>query len=308
MENMTDLNLHVQSKKDNTIFKVHTFFFLMMAWSISMQFVPLPDWTYQPIAIFLPCVVYFIYDKQAFKRICTGYKPLKIRAILIIPLIWMCMLPLKITIISTYDFLFGNELSTIVSSHTVSNPWVLILLTAVTPAIFEELIMRGIILDGYRNKKIHIAAIMNGLIFGMMHLNTFQFVHTFISGIVMTYLVYITGSIFSSMLLHFINNSFPQWMNILSGPAVSETAESTSASSVTSISTLIIMAIFAVIGLFITTKLFKKLCEIYNVNIKENNKIKVFSDEKIINFPFIGVIILFIGFSLFIILRVKGLM
>ncbi|MCM1988952.1 CPBP family intramembrane glutamic endopeptidase [Oceanirhabdus seepicola] len=308
MENMTELNLDLQSEKEKPLLKVHTFFLFMLVWSIAMQFVPSPEGTYQPLALFLPCVLYFIFDRQAFRRIIVKFKPLKMSALLIIPLIWICMLPLDITIISTYEALFGDELSTLITSNTVTNPWMLILLTAVTPAVFEELVMRGIILDGYRNKKVHIAAIMNGLIFGMMHLNTFQFTHTFATGIVMTYLVYITGSIFSSMLLHFINNSFPVFIEIFSNPAVSETTE---VASTTSSFELFMMFILALIGLFITFKLFKKLCKIYDVNIKEDNNTKVFSHEEIINLPLVGVVLIFILVSALIIialvLETKGL-
>lgn len=296
---------NTNTTENRSLFKTHMFFFLMMAWSIFIQFMPLSDWTYQPVALFLPCVVYFIFNKDAAGRVLKKYKPLKLCALFTIPLIWLCMMPLKIVIILSYNQLFGDKLSNIIASNPPEmSPWILILLSAVTPAIFEELLMRGIIFDGYRDKKIHIAAIMNGLIFGMMHLNTFQFVHTFISGITMTYLVYITGSIFSSMLMHFINNSFPQWLDILSGKATETTAKvaenSSSSSESLTIGVFIIFIFMAFIGVKLAIKLLKFLAKKYNVNLREE---KQYSHEKILNIPLIGIIALFISFNAFLFIQ-----
>lgn len=84
----------------------------------------------------------------------------------------------------------------------------LILITAVTPAICEEITLRGVILSGYKNINIHKAAIMDGLIFGIIHMNPNQFVYAFAMGTLFAYLVYITNSIFASMMCHFLFNGF----------------------------------------------------------------------------------------------------
>lgn len=82
----------------------------------------------------------------------------------------------------------------------------LILITAVTPAICEEITLRGVILSGYKNINIHKAAIMDGLIFGIIHMNPNQFVYAFAMGTLFAYVVYITNSIFASMICHFLFN------------------------------------------------------------------------------------------------------
>lgn len=84
----------------------------------------------------------------------------------------------------------------------------LILITAVTPAICEEITLRGVILSGYKNINIHKAAIMDGLIFGIIHMNPNQFVYAFAMGTLFAYVVYITNSIFASMICHFLFNGF----------------------------------------------------------------------------------------------------
>lgn len=78
---------------------------------------------------------------------------------------------------------------------------------ALVPAIFEELIFRGIIFNGLnkRFKTIH-AMLLSSLLFALYHANLQQLVYPFILGMIMSWLVARTGSIFSSMIVHFINN------------------------------------------------------------------------------------------------------
>lgn len=67
---------------------------------------------------------------------------------------------------------------------------------AVTPAICEEVFMRGVVLDGYRNIPLWKAAIMNGVLFGLFHNNFMQLSYTSIVGIILTYVVVLTNSIY----------------------------------------------------------------------------------------------------------------
>lgn len=78
---------------------------------------------------------------------------------------------------------------------------------ALLPSIAEELIFRGMILNGLRTKFNETGAILiSAIMFSLMHGSFQQFVYPFILGSIMAWLVIRTGSIFSSMLVHFINN------------------------------------------------------------------------------------------------------
>lgn len=81
---------------------------------------------------------------------------------------------------------------------------------AVTPAVCEEAVFRGVFLNslmGRWNKWIPI--LITGIVFGMFHGSVVRFFPTAILGIVMGYIVVETGNIFYSMLFHFVNNLFP---------------------------------------------------------------------------------------------------
>ena len=77
---------------------------------------------------------------------------------------------------------------------------------AVFPAIFEEITCRGIFLSGYRGVNLYTAALLNGLYFGMLHMNMQQFVYAFAFGFLCCLLVIGADSIWASVLAHFIIN------------------------------------------------------------------------------------------------------
>ena len=82
-----------------------------------------------------------------------------------------------------------------------------LLLMAFIPAVCEELLFRGVILHGLRDRFGTWSSIaLSALMFALMHGNLQQFVYPFILGGIMGWLVTKTGSLFSSMIVHFINN------------------------------------------------------------------------------------------------------
>lgn len=84
------------------------------------------------------------------------------------------------------------------------------LIVSLSPAICEEAVFRGVVLNSFRGSMGKWAAIISsGVIFGAMHGSVWRFMQTAILGIVMAYIVCETGNIFYSILLHAINNAFP---------------------------------------------------------------------------------------------------
>lgn len=79
----------------------------------------------------------------------------------------------------------------------------------ITAPILEELLFRGIILNGLLSKykkNYKKAIIISALIFGIAHLNIPQGVNAFIIGIIIGGIYYCTGSMKLSIFAHFINN------------------------------------------------------------------------------------------------------
>ena len=78
---------------------------------------------------------------------------------------------------------------------------------AVIAPIVEELIFRGLILQGLRrNYNAVVSVFISALLFALFHLNPWQFPATFILGLLLGWIVLRTHSLILSILGHSINN------------------------------------------------------------------------------------------------------
>ncbi len=78
---------------------------------------------------------------------------------------------------------------------------------ALSPAICEELLFRGVILKASRARMgVTAAVVLNGVLFGVFHLSIYRFFPTMILGMVLALIVIRTRSIIPAMVFHFLNN------------------------------------------------------------------------------------------------------
>jgi sodium transport system permease protein len=88
--------------------------------------------------------------------------------------------------------------------------WLLVLV-ALVPAVAEEVLFRGAVLAGFRSRLPDLAAVLvAGVIFGLFHLSpetAFRFIPTAWLGIVLGWVVVVSGSLPLAVLLHFLNNA-----------------------------------------------------------------------------------------------------
>ncbi len=86
--------------------------------------------------------------------------------------------------------------------------WGALLLIGLLPAICEETLFRGYLLSATKNKfKPVPAMLIVAVAFGIFHMSLSKFFTTGILGFVFCYVVYKTGSIFLTCLMHFMNNA-----------------------------------------------------------------------------------------------------
>ncbi|MCW6059837.1 CPBP family intramembrane metalloprotease [Clostridium sporogenes] len=92
----------------------------------------------------------------------------------------------------------------------LKNPYPMFISFIIIAPIFEEILMRGIILEGFLNKyKPVTAIIISSIMFGAMHLNIFQFVNATIGGLFLGVIYYKTRSLVLSIVAHMVNNAIP---------------------------------------------------------------------------------------------------
>ena len=91
---------------------------------------------------------------------------------------------------------------------SLTNIAYIIIALAIIPAITEEFVFRGIIQSEYSDYGVGVAILMSALMFAMLHFNLSQFIIYFFCGVVASYTVYITRSVFAGMVLHLLNNLY----------------------------------------------------------------------------------------------------
>ncbi len=153
----------------------------------------------------IPISIFLIIYKLNIKETLNIHK-INFRHILATIVCTILLLPFANLVSLISEFLFPNNIAVYLESILNLPFWQTLLIIAIFPAIFEEIVMRGMFLSGFKGYSIHFAALMNGLFFCMLHFDFQQGMYTFLFGIFLTYLVYYTGSIISAVISHFIFN------------------------------------------------------------------------------------------------------
>ncbi len=157
--------------------------------------------------------VYLIYNKVAKidnKTVSFNFK-IGYKNYLIAILVGIVALLGLQQLISLFDILWENIGYNLTS--TSINPTnfglfaLMVFVSAITPAICEEIIFRGMILNGLRTKFSDLSSIaLSAFMFALIHGNLQQFIYPFLLGLVFGWLYLRTGSVISTMIAHFLNN------------------------------------------------------------------------------------------------------
>lgn len=83
-----------------------------------------------------------------------------------------------------------------------------LLVIALIPAIGEELTFRGVLQQALTKgcKNVHVAVFITAFVFSFIHFQFYGFLPRMFLGLLLGYLYYYSGSIWTSILMHFINN------------------------------------------------------------------------------------------------------
>lgn len=128
----------------------------------------------------------------------------------------------KLTTASPAMKSFYDLITELLEQMTGGPLWSSFLLTAIFAPIFEEWLCRGMVLRGLLTKmKPGWAIVVSALFFAVIHLNPWQALNAFIIGVVMGYVYYKTGSLWLTMLIHFVNNGTAVVLSQI--PALQET-------------------------------------------------------------------------------------
>lgn len=156
--------------------------------------------------LIIPCIYYIAKTKTDVKE-TLKIRKLRIGDFFYCILIGFLIKPV-VTCANYFSLIFTKPMTSETMYDAVLNlPLIVTVITvAIAPAVFEELICRGVLHSAYRAFNPFRAAWLSALIFGLMHCNLNQFCYAFVIGLIFSLMVEATGSIFSTMIVHFMVN------------------------------------------------------------------------------------------------------
>ena len=173
---------------------------------------------------FMPAMVYAAHKSQRNSLFETGYKlssnnfgPFKGWQLILITVALTFATMVAADLPNYLNYRFTDSIPVLrrfydafmeVMGNLMGGPfWSTFLLAAIFAPIFEEWLCRGMVLRGLLTKmKPGWAIVVSALFFALIHMNPWQALNAFIIGVIMGYVYYKTGSLWLTMLIHFVNN------------------------------------------------------------------------------------------------------
>lgn len=111
-----------------------------------------------------------------------------------------------------YEFSGGTS----VADYSTGNFFLQIFLVAVLPAICEEFLHRGILLQGIKHIGFKKAIVISSLLFALIHFNVQQVFYAFVIGLILGFVAVVSKNIYPAMIIHFVNNAVATYLEFAS--------------------------------------------------------------------------------------------
>ena len=203
------------TKENSRVNAVNIVFLVSMVISVAVGFLPLGFLQERPalqlifsqVILVFPSVIYMLMYKLPYAE------TVRFRKMKLADIAWSVLFGILIQPLLT----LLNALSMVVSTNTTSMCMLelseqvsflpALVLMAVVPCILEETVYRGVFYNEYSKINPWKAALLSGFLFGLMHGNINQFCYSAVMGVLFALLIEATGSILSTMLIHFWINA-----------------------------------------------------------------------------------------------------
>lgn len=203
----------MNSKKANRLFLsvVLLHFVLIAVLIVGSQFFSLGiigNLLVSQMVILIPALIGLLFGKEKIKAEDLGFRNIKLStAFLVAVYTWLCM-PL-VTVVNAVSMLFVDNTVAALSSEILAVPFpAALFMIAMFGPFSEEFVFRGIIFNSYKKEgNVLGAVLLSALVFGFMHMNLNQAGYAFVIGIALAFVMIATGSIWSSVIMHFIINA-----------------------------------------------------------------------------------------------------
>jgi len=232
----------------------------------------IPDWVLWGTmainqAVFLIVTYVYISSKGINPIKIAGFnRKLTVKQIAMLPLITFLLLIASAPLAMIFSYLLtliGHSNPT--DMPDITNSWTSLIIAffviSVFPPIGEEFLFRNGVLRGLKRRGYLTAAVITSVMFSLMHGNVDQLVHQFFVGMVLAFVMQVTGNLLAPMIIHFSNNFFALLLEfMMSGGGDTEAGEVTAEiGDGTYIIVLLLMVIFGSVLLIMALKHFLRL-------------------------------------------------
>jgi len=170
------------------------------------------------VALIVPGALYFIIKRIKWTEFMEFHEPSGFSLRMAFCAL-LCSFPI-VVILNFISMHFVRNQVTDVLPHVLSLGLIpSLLIMALLPAFVEEFVFRGIMYHAYRQYSKTGGILLSALLFGLMHLNLNQAVYAFFLGIILAIMVEATGSLHTSMFMHFLFNGSSVALNYFAGGA-----------------------------------------------------------------------------------------
>ena len=173
------------------------------------------------IIFLVPLTIFAVVTKSKPKHVAQFcmFKKVSYKVILI-----SFVLGVVVFLLNNYVSTFFNSIIQFLGYHPsasagagVPATWWTFLLnlvcTAVLPAFAEEILHRGLLLNGVSMMGMRKSILISGALFGLFHLNIEQCFYAMIIGFFLAYLCYACSSIYPCIIVHFMNNALSVFLS-----------------------------------------------------------------------------------------------
>ena len=96
---------------------------------------------------------------------------------------------------------------------SVGNFFIDLFIVAVLPAICEEVLHRGIVLQGIKHAGFKKAILVSSVLFALLHFNVQQVAYAFVIGLILGFVAVVSKNIWPAVIIHFTNNAISIYLD-----------------------------------------------------------------------------------------------
>jgi membrane protease YdiL (CAAX protease family) len=169
--------------------------------------------------LLLPILIYALVTKKDIKNVFRLNRlPFKVTIKIIVLAVFLVPTIALVNLIAVFiiEMFSSSIMAPIPTAQNGLEFIFLFFVIAITAGICEEFFFRGMILNAYENEmSLKAAAIFSAVLFGIFHFNPQNLFGPIVLGLVFSYLVQITNSIYAAIIAHVANNGIAVTMGFL---------------------------------------------------------------------------------------------